>query len=261
MARIPRSQRPIVRRLAAILVVSLGLGFGLASPAEASGSIVEVGRDVRIDRPVDRVVVTAGDLRLGPNARVSGDVIVLFGDVRSDPGAQVAGSEYVVSGSVIDWIPGPGWLAGLALLVGILIYRIAVWAAVCAIAATLPRTAVFERWAAGWEPGPARALAIGVVAVALALPTLGLLTLSGVGLPLALLGLAALLVAAGAGLTLFREGPLWPRRPGRLAYAAYLLLPPALEVGLLITAGGGLGAGIRAISRAVSRGAASGGSA
>ena len=68
---------------------------------------------------------------------------------------------------------------------------------------------------------------MGVVAVAIALPLLGLLAITGVGLPLALLGLAALLlVACGAGLALFREGPLWPRRPNRLAYAAYLFAAP-----------------------------------
>lgn len=237
-----------------LVLLALGLCLGASSPAAVEGTVLEVGHDITVDRPVERVIVTGGDLRLGPRARVSGDVIVLFGEVRTDPGARVSGSQYVVSRSTIDWIPGPPWLAGVALLAGLLVYRIAVWAAVCAIAATLPRTAVFERWVSGWETRPVRALLIGVLAVVLALPALGLLAITGVGLPLALLGLAALLVAAGAGLALFREGPLWPRRPGRLAYAAYLLLPPALEVGLLITAAGGLGSGIRAVTRAVSGG-------
>ena len=240
-----------MRRLVALLAACLGLG--LATPAVAAEAVVEVGRDVAVDRPVERVVVTGGDLTLGPRARVSGDVIVVFGDVTRDPAARVGGSQYVVSRSVIDWIPGPGWLAGLLLVAALLVYRIAVWAAVCAIAATLTRTTVFERWSSGWEPHPVRALALGIVAVVLVLPALALLALSGLGLPLALLGLAGLLGAAGGGLALFREGPLWPRRPGRLAYAAYLLLPPALEVGLLITAAGGLGTAIRAISNSAAR--------
>lgn len=243
-----------MRRAAALVLVALAMAAGApvagaaASPPRTP-TVLEVGHDATVDRRVERVVVVGGDLVLGPRARVSGDVIVLFGDVRRLTGARVEGSEYVAGGGLIDWIPGPGWLAGLLLLVAALVYRIAVWGAVCAIAATLPRTAAYERWASGWERRPAIALALGVVAVVIALPLLGLLAITGVGLPVALLGLAALLVACGAGLALFREGPLWPRRPRRAGYAAYLLLPPALEVGLLLTAAGGLGAVIRAITR------------
>ena len=226
---------------------------GQAGPSDG---VVAVGYDLTVDRAVDRVVVVGGDVRLGPSARVDGDVIVLFGTLRRSPTAQVRGSEYVLDRGLIDWIPGPGWVAGLLLVVALLVYRIAVWAAVCAIAATLPRAAIFERWTRGWEPRPGLALAIGIIAVVLVLPGLGLLALSAIGLPLALVGLAALLVSAGAGLAMFREGPLWPRRPGRLLYAAYLLLPPALEIGLLITAAGGLGSAVRAITRAASNRAA-----
>ena len=143
----------------------------------------------------------------------------------------------------------PGWVRVLAIVVGLLLYRMAVWAAVAAIATTLVRTLGFERLAAGWEGRPGRALAAGLLAVTLVLPALALLALTGFLVPLALGGLAALLVACGAGLALFREGPLWPRRPSRIAYAAYLILPPALEVGLLVTAAGGLGAALRAIGR------------
>lgn len=242
-------------RISIALVLS-ALALALTAPsgyaAEApttSPTVLEVGRDVTVDRPVDRIVVVGGDLVLGPRARVTGDIIVLFGDLRVAPGARVEGSEYVAGHSLIDWIPGPGWVAGLLLVAALLVYRIAVWAAVCAIAATLPRTATYERWASGWERRPGVVLGVGLVAVVIALPLLGLLAITGIGLPLALLGLAALLVACGSGLTLFREGPLWPRRPRPLAYAAYLLLPPALEVGLLLTAAGGLGAALAAITR------------
>jgi hypothetical protein len=244
----------VLAALAATLLAPVARAADAAP--DHSDAVVVVGRDVSVDRPVDRIVVVGGDVRLGPSARVDGDVIVLFGKLQRSPAAQVGGSEYVLDRDLIDWIPGPGWVAGVLLLVALLVYRIAVWAAVCAIAATLPRAAVFERWTRGWEPRPGLSLAIGIVAVVLVLPALGLLALSAIGLPLALIGLAALLVAAGAGLAMFREGPLWPRRPGRLAYAAYLLLPPALEIGLLITAAGGLGAAIRAISRAASSRAA-----
>jgi hypothetical protein len=242
--------------LAALAATLLAPVAHAADAPDHSDAVVAVGRDVSVDRTVDRIVVVDGDVRLGPSARVDGDVIVLFGTLRRSPAARVSGSEYVLDRGLIDWIPGPGWVAGLLLAVALLVYRMAVWAAVCAIAATLPRAAVFERWTRGWEPRPGLSLAIGIVAVVLVLPALGLLALSAIGLPLALIGLAALLVAAGAGLAMFREGPLWPRRPGRLAYAAYLLLPPALEIGLLITAAGGLGAAIRAITRAASERAA-----
>ena len=240
--------------LAALLAPSAAAAVD--GPAGHGDAVVAVGRDLTVDRAVDRIVVVGGDVRLGPSARVDGDVIVLFGTLRRSPTAQVRGSEYVLDRGLIDWIPGPGWVAGLLLVVALLVYRIAVWAAVCAIAATLPRAAIFERWTRGWETRPGLALGIGIIAVVLVLPGLGLLALSAIGIPLALLGLAALLVAAGAGLAMFREGPLWPRRPGRLLYAAYLVLPPALEIGLLITAAGGLGAAIRAITRAASNRAA-----
>jgi hypothetical protein len=194
-------------------------------------------------------VIVGGDLTLGPRAHVTGDAVVLFGDLHREPGARVDGAQYVVGRSVTDWIPGPGWVAGIVVIVAILVYRIAVWAAVCAIAATLPRTAVYERWSTGWEGRPGLTLLVGIVAVAIAIPLLGLLAITGVGLALALLGLAGLLLACGAGLALFREGPLWPRRPSRIAYAGYLILPPALEVGLLLTAAAGLGAAIARVSR------------
>lgn len=247
-----RARLLAIALLAALLAAAVpASAAGTAPPSAgptASPTILELGRDVRVDRPAERIVVVGGDVTLGPSARVSGDVIVLFGDLRLEPGARIEGSEYVVGRSAIDWIPGPGWVAGLVLLAALLVYRLAVWAAVCAIAATLPRTAAYERWSPSWERRPAVALAVGLVAVVIALPLLGLLAITGVGLPAALVGLAALLVACGAGLALFREGPLWPRRPRRLAYAAYLLLPPALEVGLLITAAGGLGAVITTVS-------------
>lgn len=244
-----------MRRLLPLLLVLAALvavvpAAAAAGPPPAGGeTVLRVGEDVVIDHLVERVVVVGGDVRLTPAAHVTGDVIVLFGDIDRADGSRVDGSDYAVSAGLIDWIPGPGWVAGLLILAFVLAYRAAVWGAVCAIAATLPRTATYERWSRGWEPRAGVALAIGVVAVVIVLPALGLLAATGVGLPIALVGLAALLAAAGAGLALFREGPVWPRRPGRLAYAAYLILPPALEIGLLITAAGGLGAGIRAISR------------
>ena len=243
-----------MRIVTALVLAALAMAVSAPTVSAAGGStetptVLEVGHDAVVDRPVERIVVVGGDVTLGPRAHVTGDVIVLFGDLRRAPGARVDGSEYVVGRGLIDWIPGPGWVAGLVLVLGLLVYRIAVWAAVCAIAATLPRTTTFERWASGWEWRPGAALAIGILAVVIALPALGLLAITGVGLPLALLGLAGLLIASGAGLALFREGPLWPRRPNRIAYAAYLLLPPALEAGLLLTAAGGLGSAISAITR------------
>jgi len=243
----------ILAVLGALLVVPIAQAADV--PANRSDAVVAMGEDLSVDRAVDRVVVVGGDVRLGPNARVHGDVIVLFGRLDRAPTARVDGSEYVLSRGLIDWIPGPGWVAGVVLLAALLLYRIAVWAAVCAIAATLPRATLFERWSRGWEARPGLSIAIGIVAVVLVIPALGLLAVSAIGIPLALLGLAALLVAAGAGLAMFREGPLWPRRPNRLLYAAYLVLPPALEIGLLLTAAGGLGAGIRSLTRAERRAA------
>jgi hypothetical protein len=165
------------------------------------------------------------------------------------PGAQVGGSELVVDRSLVDWIPGPGWVAALVVIALLLLYRIAVWLAVTAVAGTVVRTATYERWSRGWEGRPLVALLLGLVAVAILVPALAVIAATGFLLPVALIGLAGLLLAAGGGLAMLREGPLWPRRPSRLVYAAYLILPPALEVGLIITAAAGLGAALRLPAR------------
>ncbi|CAN0508710.1 unnamed protein product, partial [Phaeothamnion confervicola] len=102
-------------------------------PAGQSDAVIAAGEDARIDTSVERVIVVGGDVRLEATAHVRGDVIVLFGSVHRAPGARVDGSTYVVSGGIIDWIPGPWWVAGLLLVLALLAYRIAVWAAVCMI--------------------------------------------------------------------------------------------------------------------------------
>ncbi len=243
-----------MRRLAVLVLVLVGLALAGASPAlAASGqngeSVVEIGHDVRINGPVKRVVTVGGDVRLGPRARVEKEVIVLFGSLEKAPGAQVGGSELVVDRSLVDWIPGPGWVAALVVIALLLLYRIAVWLAVTAVASTVVRTATYERWSRGWDGRPLVALLLGLVAVAILLPALAVIAATGFLLPVALIGLAGLLLAAGGGLAMLREGPLWPRRPNRLVYAAYLILPPALEVGLIITAAAGLGAALRLPTR------------
>ena len=244
-----------MRRLAALaLIVVVALlvlpgGAAAAGGSESQGSVVAIGGDAHVNGPAERVIVVGGDAHLGPRADVSGDVIVLFGSLQRDPGARIGGSQYVLHRDVIDWLPGPGWLQALVLFALFLVYRIAVWGAVLALASALVRTASFERWIAGWEGRPLVALGIGLVAVAVLLPALALAAVTGFLLPVALIGLAGLLLAAGAGLALLREGPMWPRRPGRLAYAAYLVLPPALEVGLIVTSAAGLGAALRLPAR------------
>ena len=237
------------RRAILIAFLALFLVMPTVASATTSGSaVVSIGRSVRVDEPVERVVVVGGDVDLGPNARVTGEVVVLFGALRRAPGATIDGSSYVVSRRLVDWIPGPGWVVALVVAGLIVAYRIAVWAAVQAIAAALVRSATFERWSSGWAR-PLPAITVGLITVVIALPVLAIIAITGFLLPLALIGLAGLLVSAGAGLAFFREGPVWPRRPSRWAYAAFLVLPPALEIGLLISAAGGLGSGILAVQR------------
>jgi hypothetical protein len=242
----------LVAVLALILSGPVRAGAATPAPRQADG-LVAVGEDVTVTGAVERVVVLGGDLTLTAGARVQDQVIVLFGTLHRAPGAQVGGAVYVLDRSLIGWIPGPGWVEAVVLILCALIYRAVVWAAVAAIAATLVRTAAFEWLEAGWRAGPGRALAAGLVAVVLLVPAITLVAATGFLLPLALVGLAGLLIACGAGLALFREGPLWPRRPRRALYIAYLLLPPALEIGLLLTAAGGIGAALRAIGQAAAR--------
>jgi hypothetical protein len=234
-----------VKRLLAALALLVALALG-AAPAAASDTIVAVGHDEDVSGAVERVVVVAGNVRLHSDARVAGDVIVLFGNLDRDPGSRVGGSEYVVDRGVVSWVPGPSWVEALIVIALVLIYRALVWAAVWALAAAVVRTATYERLAAGWTARPLIALVLGAVLTVVLVPALALLAATGLGLPLALVGLAGLLVAAGFGLALLREGPLWPRRPGKLLYAAYLIVPPALEIGLLLTCSAGLGATVRA---------------
>lgn len=240
---------PVLAALAVLLLCAAAFAGPAWAAGSESGDVVRFGDDVTVRGTVERVVVVAGDVRLTAGAHVLGDAVVLLGDLHKDPGAQVDGGEYVAGRSIVDWVPGPTWVGILVLVALGVLYRLAVWAAVSAIAGALVRTSVFERWAVGWEGRPALALALGMLLVAIALPAVALLALTTILLPVALLGLAGLLVACGAGLALFREGPMWPRRPNRLAMAAVIVLPPALEIVLLVTAAGGLGSGARAIGR------------
>jgi len=248
-----------VRRVCVLVAVLALLLAGAAgaraatAPQRGAESVVTVGEDVTVTGPVERVVVVGGDVTLTDGARVKDQVIVLFGRLHRAPGAQVHGSVYVIDRGLISWIPGPGWVEAIVLVILALIYRAVIWAAVSTIANTLLRTAAFERLETGWRTGRGRALAAGLVAAVLLVPAITLAAATGVLLPLALVGLAGLLVACGAGLALFREGPLWPRRPHPALYAAYLVLPPALEIGLLLTAAGGIGAALRAIGQAAAR--------
>jgi len=245
-------RRACVAILLALAIIGLGIpATASAAPPSTSGSIVVVGKDAVVTDRVDRVIAVGGDVRLGPRAVVQEDVIVLFGTLRAAPGSHAEGSRYVLSRSLVSWLPGPAWVAVVLVVLLALAYRVLVWLAVHALASTAVRTVTFERWSRGWEGRPALALAAGAIALAIMLPALALVAATGFGLPVALMGLAILLVAAGGGLALLREGSLWPRRPGRAAYAAYLLVPPALEMGLLITGAAGLGAALRGLTRSV----------
>lgn len=82
------------RRLTVALLVAI-LG---ALPAWAGPQHVAFLTDLTVDGPVDGdVVAFAGDVILGPNARVRGNVVAFHGSVRRHAGAQVDGRALAIS--------------------------------------------------------------------------------------------------------------------------------------------------------------------
>lgn len=203
------------------------------------GAISVSGGRVLIDAPVDGDVVSyAGQLRLGPNARVAG-ALRHRGGLERDPAAQVAGAVEAVpppgrgAAGARDAAPegsrwgGPGWFwtAGVMLLAAVL---------VAALPGTSRRVAELLRA----RVGPS--LLWGFIAVVCIPVAALLLAATLIGLPLALLALllyAALLLVgyAASGVAIGQWALLrtWPDAAGRTGWRIASAMAAVLALALL----------------------------
>jgi hypothetical protein len=150
-----------------------------AAVSSASDRATAVGKDLRIDGPVDGdAVVIVGDLTLGSSASVTGDAIAILGTVVQEPGAVVEGRTIAVTSlATLDLDPNVHRQPGTTAM-GLVLLSVGGWLAVItALAYLMPRMT-------------ARGIA-GVMALSWRLPVLGLLTVATV--------VAALVAVLGLG--------------------------------------------------------------
>lgn len=190
------------RRLT-LLAVALVIG---SSPVWAGPQHVAMLSDLTVDGAVDGdVVAFAGDVYLGPEARVTGHVVAFHGTVHRDPGAHVegralsissfAGFDIVEAGEsdprfapAVVLLSMGGWLTAATLLAFLLPGRLryGVWLfprlglKVVAVGVLLYLTFIAACVAAlGFGPGLAVGLIATLVVVFLAVKAVGLTVLGG----------------------------------------------------------------------------------
>ncbi len=169
------------------------------------GQVVAVIGSARIDGEVgDQVVAVLGNVDLGPEAIVHGDIVSVGGRVRRAPGAQVRGgvTEVALGGAVSaedvrrrawshGWGPWPFFgTSGTVSRLVLSMVRVALLLLFASLALLLARTTV-ERSAHRVADEPLKSTVVGVVAQLLLLPMLVLtvivLAISLIGIPLLLL--------------------------------------------------------------------------
>jgi hypothetical protein len=186
------------------------------------GQAVAVLGSARIDGEVgDQVVAVLGNVDLGPESIVHGDIVSVGGRVRRAPGAQVRGgvTEVALGGAVSGlevhgpwtdgWGPWPffGGAFGAVPRLVLSTFRVVLLLLFASLAFFLARTTV-ERSAQRVSDEPLKSTVVGVVAQLLLLPLLVLtafiLAISLIGIPLLLLlpfAVLFLLLMALAGFT------------------------------------------------------------
>lgn len=164
-------------------------------------SAVAIGSPVQVDGTVrENAVSIGGDVRIGPTGVVEGDAVAIGGKVVLAPGAHVNGKTTSTGSSLSHLrralaatIPalavGLGVLAGAALVIGSL-GSVALAVVVLFLFPDHVRGARLHL-----ESQPGKILAVGALALFLALPILTFLTLTVIGIPLAFV-VAGLLMAA-----------------------------------------------------------------
>ncbi len=178
--------------------VAIGRSVVVERDEEVRDAVVVIGGSARIDGRVrDGVFAMGGDVELGPDADVRGDIVLVGGSLIRTPGARLSGA--VSNVNIGDWRPrfwGARWSFGDVdgrafwswLGLAAATARVAILAVlmVFVLIVARPRVARVGRAAAA-EPG--RALLVGLAAEVLFLPLLGIfsvaLALTIIGIPIA----------------------------------------------------------------------------
>ncbi len=235
---------PAGKVLAEDLVV-LGGSVTVEQGAVVDGAIAVFGGSVVIAGEVTQdVTVVGGSVELRHGAVVDGDVVVTGGKVQRAPTAQVRGrviqkpsrpwrwSRWGVG--LFGWTPwmaavphgGLGWALGGLLHLLVAGLRAGVLAALAALAVVLAPQPT-RRVAQGMLTHPWESLAMGLLGLLITPVVVVVLVITLVGIPLALVGLVVLALAA-----LYGWLALGVALGQRLAQAVDLHLPEALEAAL-----------------------------
>jgi cytoskeletal protein CcmA (bactofilin family) len=237
-------------------------GGDVAVRGAVKGYLQAAGGHVLIDGPVDGDVAAAGgEVELGPNARIGGKLRYRSENFKRDPAAQVVGAVEVLEGRHTSRMDGDRWhhraLGGWIWSLGLMLMT-------AVIAGAMP--AASERLAQRLRAHPGLALLWGLIAFACIPVAAILLTITIIGIPLAILTIllyAALLLtgyavaaAALADLALRRYKPeatalvAWRVGAAILAMLALTLLARVPFLGGLVVLAAML-AGIGAVAASV----------
>lgn len=178
---------------------AIGRDLQIAADEEVLDGVAVVGGSLRVDGRVrGGALVVGGDVHLGPQALVSGDLVLVGGQLYRDESARLHGSvNHVTVGTGPWWSSGVvrGWPLGSyevrrwAGLAGTLV-RVATLAVLMGLVLLIARGPVARvARAAAAEPG--RAIAVGLVAELLFVP---LLVIGSVALAITIVGLPLLLL-------------------------------------------------------------------
>lgn len=161
-----------------------------------TGDVVAMGGDVTIDGHVEKdVVAMGGDVFLGPTGRVDGQVVTLGGKLHEQPGSHVGGQRVTAEGLPRGWFPGLlGWMGVVSsgvkamwTIAKMTLLLLIAWG-ITQLAPQRTRTAVDA-----FKNEPVKSLGFGLLAWALAIPSVvalalvaAILCITIIGIPLAL---------------------------------------------------------------------------
>jgi len=211
----------------------------VAAGEEVDGDVVAVFGTARVDGEVSGSVVSVlGSVRLGPGATVSGDAVAVGGELDLARGATVHGESVSVGFMPFRWgIPTLGFLL-ITIATGVLLTLFFGWLLFLVMDRRMRRTAITVTHRTG------SSLVVGLISPPLVIITIGLLFITVIGIPGALLlpVLYGVLLFAGhvaaayvLGCKLMRRevgegGALLPLLVGSLFVAAFFAAGAVLAV-------------------------------
>jgi uncharacterized RDD family membrane protein YckC len=205
----------------------VAIGGSATALGKVREAVVAIAGDVKVDNQADEAVAILGDVTLGPEARIRGEIVAVGGNVTIKKGAKVhrdittvGGRVFIEDGAIVEGrvheidtgsfgFPRLGWLRSwfthcfllmrpLAPQVGwVWVIAIGLLAFYFAIAALFPRPVL--ACVNELTQRPATTFFMGVLTKLLFLPILIILSATGIGLFVVPFLLAALLIGAIVG--------------------------------------------------------------